>query len=947
MFIDIDYSKQLKGAKLYLSKPNKTVISHISEKYNAKLLVKLGNIYELNFTIPYKIDEGHLEKPNPHIDMIKEKMLIKLVFNNKTEWFVVDAIEEDVNNSSSFNVTAYSLGYQLSDKRVPSYQEEAVNANRFLTDMLSDTVWKVGSIHAKFNAVTRSFDLSNTNVLDCIIQAGESFGALIVWDTILRTVSFVDFKDYGKFRGLTVNYGRLLRSLSRSRTSDELVTRLWVYGSDDIGIHNVNPTGQGYIEDFSYFMTPFERDENRNVIKSSHFMTDELCHAILDYEILLATKSEEIRTINENQSVKMIELSNEQIKLDQLLLQRDNIVDRLDVAKAVEDETLIAELEAEKAQKQTEIDAQRAVVQQKTIELNTLKMDLENLQMQLKNESNFTPELLDELNVYIIEREWRDDRYIDPQELYEDAIDKFNELREPKVVITLDIENLLNIIEEQYYWDKLNLGDLIKIKYPEMKIGYMAKIIEIEYELDGGSIKLTIANTTKLGDDMERLKDLLYESKNASTLIQNNKHKWDRVGFVEDEVYKLINEEHDANKRKITAGVYNNIEIGNRGIITKSTVNPLDVVIIQSGIIALSETGGDKWETALTPKGVIADRLIGNILIGRNLYMTNSSGLFTFDDEGFKVKSNAFKIETGTVTETFDEIQSKIEQTADKISMLVTSENKIDGSALASAITLTPNAIDLVSQNISFTSRGLDLTSAITQTPEAITMMSNSINLKGKVTFESFDGTTKQSLETVTGWATPNKTTIDGGKIETRTISASSIKTDELIVGQNIQMGAGAYITWGQISNPPTAEQLGGISSSSQRLTYIDAFGIYTGTVQASQFRGDTFIVDRGYSGSLEMYANGSNDRITSKGASGFRIESNGSLSLHSALTMSVRSGLMRYESTNISVEEGYNGGTVVFATNYATKTVTVNGTLNVTSLNVTGGGSGLVAVFG
>ena len=62
----------------------------------------------------------------------------------------------------------------------------------------------------------------------------------------------------------------------------------------------VNPTGSGTIENFSYFMYPFERDSNRNVIKSSDYMDDDLCHAILDYQEKVESYRPQFKTLMDN-----------------------------------------------------------------------------------------------------------------------------------------------------------------------------------------------------------------------------------------------------------------------------------------------------------------------------------------------------------------------------------------------------------------------------------------------------------------------------------------------------------------------------------------------------------------------------------------------------------------------------------------------------------------------
>jgi phage minor structural protein len=69
-------------------------------------------------------------------------------------------------------------------------------------------------------------------------------------------------------------------------------------------------------------------------------------------------------------------------------------------------------------------------------------------------------------------------------------------------------------------------------------------------------------------------------------------------------------------------------------------------------------------------------------------------------------------------------------------------------------------------------------------------------------------------------------------------LGANNIKTEELIVGTNISMGANAYISWNNVLSQPfiptSADQIGGITASSPRLTHITSTGIYTGDISAT-----------------------------------------------------------------------------------------------------------------
>jgi phage minor structural protein len=644
LFINVDYNKRPQQAKLHLAKPNKQIISIITEKFADNVSLKLGNINELKFSIPHYIGEER----NKHVDIIKEKMLIKLTLGAYQEWYVVESIEENGDDSDVFIVSAFSLGYELRRKRVTSLTEESINAKEFLDKLLEKSVWSIGEIDPIFEAMFRSLEINDSNILDAIIQAGETYGALIVWDTLNRKVSFKDMKQNGRFRGMTVNYGKFLRSIKRTRTTDEMVTRLHIEGNEGLTIHGVNPTGMGYIEDFSYFMYPFERDASGNVVKSSHFMSDELCIAIEEHKSKVEMYTPEINAIMESKIEKESELFEVQVLLDTAKLEYQNILELLDIAQATGDEDLIQQRKQERDEKKYEVEVLQTQADKLQGEIDAMQSQIELRQVDISYDANFTPQLLDELDLFIIEKSWKDDRYTDAQELYDDGLKRFEELRQPKVVIDVTIDNLLNIVEEQYYWDKLVLGDLIKVKYPQMNIEYMAKIIEINYDLEAGEASLVIANTTDLLNETDKLVQLLYSSSSASSLIQNNKYKWDKINSVEKEVNAIITQEWDANKNKIIAGVNNSIEVGNRGIIVKNPDFPDEVVIMQSGIIALSMDGGETWKTAIKPDGIVAERLIGKIIAGQELIITNGNGSFTFDNNGVYIDASAFVVRSGS-----------------------------------------------------------------------------------------------------------------------------------------------------------------------------------------------------------------------------------------------------------------------------------------------------------
>ena len=479
MFIDIDYNKKMKDYKIELSKPNKTIITNLSERIDAKLSVGLGSIGELTFKIPYKIENDYHEIiDNPNIDLLREKMYLRLTIGNQKMWFIVDNISDQTEDLDMMNVQAFSLPIELKNKKISELNLTSVNADMLMDELLVSSSWSKGAVDLELQSTYRTFDFSETTIYDALVNSAETFGAIIVWDEENKTISFRELTNISQYKGMSVNAEKFLNSLKRTRDTDEMVTRLYVYGNEKMSIQNVNPSGLRYIEDFSYFLEPFTRDANKNVLTHSNYMSDELCHAILDNKELKELALPQINTLQSEVIVLNSNLALKDIELTELKLSLSTTKGLLDIAKSTGDTALIAQRQSEVINFETLVSTKTSEIGTIISQINTKTNEMTALQDSVSITS-FTPELLDELDVYIVEKDFYDDRYIDETELYNAGINKFAEIRSPKIVVEISIDNLLNVVEEQYYWDKIVLGDMIQVKYPNMKINYKSTIINI------------------------------------------------------------------------------------------------------------------------------------------------------------------------------------------------------------------------------------------------------------------------------------------------------------------------------------------------------------------------------------------------------------------------------------------------------------------------------------
>lgn len=642
---EIDLSLKVVVPKFYLCKPDRTVIRPLKDIYNKNLSVRLGKVNEINFTVPTMVERNHELVENPLIDEIKHRYLIKLVFNNVTEYFVhFEQNKQMSENEESVSYKAYGLGYLLADKQIRDYEAVSKSLSQIASDILSETSWKVNYVDADFDTKYRSHEIANQTVLQAIYELAEKFNALIVWDTRREEINFYKPQNIGLNKGLKFREGKYLESFSYTSNSEETVTRLKVYGKDGLDFRNLSPTGSNYLEDFSWYMYPFERDSEGKVIKSSDYMSDSLCIALDDYGKLLAAKQGQFDTLTKQLTDKQDEI--QQVEQEIVVLENElaQILDELDVLNASGDGGTPehANVISRRDSKASEIRSKEAEKASLESQKRSIEEQISSLRSTVLIDSNLTQEQLRELNKFIIEKEHINETIVDEHDLLQEGIEVFESFREPKISLNLSIANFLSVVEAQNDWHKLSLGDTVKLQSKRLKVSISSKIIEINYDFESDNIDLTIANEKEIKDDYKKLIDMVYGSDKTSTVVNMDKWKWDMISDVNGVVNRFLSQAFNSIEQNIIAGYNQSIVIGERGIVVKSPENPRNVLVIQNGMLAISNDEMNTWKHAITADGIVGERIIGKIMISTRTIIEDENGIIRiqgnlqeiFDPEG-------------------------------------------------------------------------------------------------------------------------------------------------------------------------------------------------------------------------------------------------------------------------------------------------------------------------
>ncbi|MBL4969025.1 DUF7361 domain-containing protein [Bacillus halotolerans] len=527
--ITIRKDTEIKNIRLSVAKPDKTKIANIDEVLNPTVTLNHGSsVHELSFSIPLKATYDGAIKRNHVVDLLKPWYLIKTEFYGLTIWFIITKRTKSFSSEmDTVQVECRSLQHELSRISVLKYEETSKNLQEVVTDCLKNTSWTVGYIDTLFNIKRRQFDVSSTNKLDFLYSICEKFDAVPVFDTVNETVSFYKESDISKYKGLKLNPRQYMISMDDSDDADELVTRLYATGKDGISINSVNPTGQSYIDDFSYFLFPFQRDEQRNVISHSAYMPDELCHAILDYNDLVNNEGNafnKLLTQKNAAETSLTELNNELYTLD---LEVQKLLDRIEVAKKAGDDT--SQLKAQLAIKQ------KAVVEKKnqiaTIEstISQISASISKLKEKLSFENNFSENQQKLLSRFISTTEWSNDSIYDENELYDDANEELESRNTPPVNVTLDIVNFFNCLSEKHNWNRLSLGDIVRVQQNDLNTDIKAILSAITIDFEQSNISITVTNGKRVQSDFEKIIKTVYRTNKISTELNKRKIEWDKV----------------------------------------------------------------------------------------------------------------------------------------------------------------------------------------------------------------------------------------------------------------------------------------------------------------------------------------------------------------------------------------------------------------------------------
>lgn len=325
----------------------------------------------------------------------------------------------------------------------------------------------------------------------------------------------------------------------------------------------------------------------------------------------------------------------------------------------------VADLKADKDAKQKEIDELTVAMKDIAEECDVKKF--------VKNRGD---DLYNEFLNYWIEGEYSDDsiaaldsttmdeRIKLAQELMAAGTVELQKVSQPTFELSVSAVNFIKLIEFRTFTDQLELGRVITVERDD-DTHYRPALTSIEYDLDeSDTFNLTFSTAGKLDETEMTFADLLNESSSTSRTISANWSNLTDYWKNKDEITNLINAPLDRTLRATQANMANQeFTIDTTGILGRKWSDDSHTAFSKEQVRIVNNTiifTDDNWETAKTALGkvyfdhydangnkneavgygLLAEVLVGSLIMGENLQIRNDSNSILLDKDGITIKDS-------------------------------------------------------------------------------------------------------------------------------------------------------------------------------------------------------------------------------------------------------------------------------------------------------------------
>jgi len=601
------------------------------EVYNERFVEDVNGESELTMILPLTYTIDGVEEDNHRWAFIIGEYKIRLEEDGEPDrWFKIKSTN-DINSDGILksNIQCKSISYDLNKKNTELIPNKTDTASNLVTYALQSTGWTTGTIDSFSGKTLTLKSTTSSNALGMLNDIASLFDGRLEFNTSEKKVNLYS-NDSNTDTQIEFRAGKNIRSLQRSVTSDNIITRLYITGGEidtgTVGIQSVNPTKEPYADNFSYYI--------ENGMMSSYKQS-----LIPTYNSEILAKNQEISVIQSDiNSLKNNTSGNLVIKNTTTYLRDSKVerVDEIDAKLEIEtDPTIISTLSSEKSILLTEISDLNCTISSLESLLNDYDLQLQQAEtdydLVVSEKDAIKNAFYSEMSDYIHEGVYNNSSLIDPQSIYDEGISILEDRCYPQLSYSLKIADLSSL--DGYELEKIRLGNIISVYDPFLKIKTKLTITKIDKDL-ASPINTEIA----IENYYDNIDELFKQITKNSEIIKQQQNYWDRTSLTVNPDGTLnpdrIQATFDFGIYKITSGQNSSIEQSEEGIILHDLSDENNLIRMNGSKIETSKNGGTSWTTVVNQNGASVSNLFGGVLDVTEVYLKGDTNFF-WNGEGF------------------------------------------------------------------------------------------------------------------------------------------------------------------------------------------------------------------------------------------------------------------------------------------------------------------------
>lgn len=386
-----------------------------------------GLNFELNYAAVSRVEFDVPRHSDGKINPLYQKLTsYKMLFTKELGIYILQRPTTSGDGVSEVkHITGYSIE-QIFEKKMLFLEEGTYNFwnpvtpdDTILGRILElDTTWSIGYVDPKLIGCYRTFDEYDSDALSfCYGSAMEKYNCTIVFDVYAKTINAY---DASKSRGTVpvyLSYQNLVDAVDLEELTDDMVTQLHLYGSDDLSIRDVNPMGTDYLVDLSYFISNGDLDivpEGSTVKLAERVKSwDALIRSNQGYytNLVAARASKTAQKLAEEVTLADLKSELEVLTTEQSVIIQAIALETTEAGKATQQKNL-SDKTAEIDRKKEEIASQEAVIADLQDEIDQYAGDIQAVVNQLAFSKYFTEAEQKILNLYLIEGDTTEETFV-------------------------------------------------------------------------------------------------------------------------------------------------------------------------------------------------------------------------------------------------------------------------------------------------------------------------------------------------------------------------------------------------------------------------------------------------------------------------------------------------------------------------------------------------------